>query len=117
MAVATRKVFINAAVDEHLAQDIFQRTLAAQAATTRATLPPKFSCIALWVDTTRVRNHLGTDGDFEGLLRWIGKGWICRPKPSDAQQIEISLTETYKRALRRWDTISNYMDKLFGSKV
>lgn len=48
MAIAIRKVFINAAVDESLARSIFRQILATHASV-KAGLPPKLACLQSWI--------------------------------------------------------------------
>jgi hypothetical protein len=92
MAVAIRQVFVNAAVDERLAQSIFQLMFAAHTSI-KLSLPPKLNCIRLRVGRAPALNGQMMDGDFKGILDWIGRSWICRRDPRDTRQSDVVIEE------------------------
>jgi hypothetical protein len=116
MTTAIRRVFANAAVDRSLAQSIFQQVLAAHA-TTKAGLPSRLSSIRFWVGCVPVLNDQIMSPDFEGILAWIGRGWMCRREPRDTHQSNFTIKEVDSDTrLCNGKGLEDDIDELSGSE-
>lgn len=62
-------------------------------ASIKAGLPPKLECIRLRVGNAPVLNGQVMSPDFEGILAWIGRSWICRRDPRDTHQNDLTIEE------------------------
>jgi hypothetical protein len=116
MAIALRQVFVNAAVDRSLAQSIFQEILAVHASA-RAGLPPRLNVMRLRVGGVPVLNDQRMGPDFEGVLAWIGRSWMCRRDPRDTHQDDLMLEEIDSDArLCNGERLEDDIDELSGSE-
>lgn len=116
MAIAIRQVFINAAVDESLAQSIFRQVLAAHDSV-KAGLPPRLDIIRLRVGGAPAVNDQRMSPDFEGILAWIGRSWICRRDPRDTHRSNLTIEEVNSDArLSEGKRLEDDMEELWGSE-
>jgi hypothetical protein len=116
MKTAIRRVFVNAAVDRSLAQSIFQQVLAAHAST-KAGLPPRLSSIRFRVGRVPVLNDQIMSPDFQGILAWIGRGWMCRRDPRDTHQSSFTIEEVDSDTrLCKCKGLEDDIDELCGSE-
>lgn len=116
ISIAIKKVFINAAVDECLAQSIFRQIFAAHASV-KAGLPPRLSSIRLDIGGATVLNGQVMDSDFSGILAWIGRSWTCRRDPRDAHQNNYTTQEVNSETrLCKGKEIEDEMEELSGSE-
>lgn len=116
MAIAMRQVLINAAVDESLAQSIFQQMLVTHASV-KAGLPPKLDLIRLRVGRVPVLNDQTMSPGFRGILAWIGRSWICRRDPRDTHRNEVRIEEVDSNArLCNGKLLEDDIDELMGSE-
>jgi hypothetical protein len=116
MATAMRKVFVNAAVDRSLAQSIFQEILAAHASA-KAGLPARLNVMRLRVGSVPVLNDQRMGPDFEGVLAWIGRSWMCRRDPRDTHGNNLFVQEINSDArLCNGERLEDDIDELSGSE-
>lgn len=116
MAIAIRQVFVNAAVDESLARSICERTSAAHALV-KGVLLPRLDYIHLKIGSVPALNDQTMGSDFEGIIAWIGRSWICRRDPRDTHQSEFTIDEVGRSTrLCNGKRLENDIDELSGSE-
>jgi hypothetical protein len=116
MTTAIRQVFVNAAVDRSLSQSIFQQVLAAHASA-KAGLPPRLSFIRFRVGRVPVLNDQIISQDFEDILAWIGRSWMCRRDPRDTHQSNFNIKEVDSDTrLCNGNRLGDDIDELSGSE-
>jgi hypothetical protein len=93
---AMRDILVNAAMDERLARSIFS-TIATANAAMRHSIPPSISLVRLEMDTTVLVDGYTVDADFDNVVRWIARSWVCKRDPRDTHHDEIHVKEIGKR--------------------
>lgn len=116
MATTIRQVFINAAIDESLARSISHHILTSHSST-KANLPPSLNTIHLRVGNAPVLNGQTMGPDFEAILAWIGRRWVCRRDPRDSHQSDFSVGEVDSDVrIGSGEELDDEMDELAGSE-
>ncbi|KAJ4983398.1 hypothetical protein SVAN01_11090 [Stagonosporopsis vannaccii] len=92
MAFAIRQVFVNAALDRNLARSICENISAAHALVKGALLLT-LNSIRLRIGSVPALNDQIMGPDFESIIAWIGRSWLCRRDPRDTHRSELIIDE------------------------
>ncbi|KAF1959356.1 hypothetical protein CC80DRAFT_533512 [Byssothecium circinans] len=116
MRASIRDVLINAAIDEILAHAIFEEIMGGNTAA-HGTLPPKLSRVKLKMDGATSLNGQSMSQDFQGILRWIGRHWVCGRDPRDTHYDQTIVKEVGRQErVRTGNMMEDDMDELSGSE-
>ena len=77
-------------------------------------MSPRLSRMHLQVAGVGALNGQTMDSDFEGLIAWIGRSWLCRRDPRDTHRTELHVEEDDKNTrFERTQFVEEDMDEFY----
>ncbi|KAJ4346380.1 uncharacterized protein N0V89_010309 [Didymosphaeria variabile] len=111
-----QNILRNTAMDETLARSIFEELMTTNHPN-RADLHPTLSYIQLLNIMPKLVCGQDIAEQFNDILEWIGRQWVCERDRRDTHKDEATVEEhCYERRLRRGNWLNNNLNRAYGSK-